>query len=89
MWKDGSRFAAPFMNGLLPSSVVRQAHLALSLWSFVLMGVHLGLHFGIITSKIKGKPVKIALGVLTGGVSVYGFYLFIKANFFDYMLTVD
>lgn len=80
-----SRFAAPFMNGLLPSSVVRQAHLALSHWSFVLVGVHLGLHFGIITSKIKSKPVKIALGVLTGGVSVYGFYLFIKANLFDYM----
>ncbi len=42
-----SRFATPFMNGILPSSIVRQGHLALSHWSFVLMGLHLGLHFGM------------------------------------------
>lgn len=27
-----SRFATPFMNGILPSSIVRQGHLALSHW---------------------------------------------------------
>lgn len=80
-----SRFATPFMNGLLPSSVVRQGHLALSHWSFVLMGVHLGLHFGIVTSKIKNSAAKITLGAVMSGISVYGFYLFFKANFFDYM----
>lgn len=80
-----SRFATPFMNGTLPPSVVRQGHLALSHWSFVLMGLHLGLHFGTITSKVKKKAVIITLGAAAGSISVYGFYLFFKANFFDYM----
>jgi len=81
-----SRFATPFMNGILPSSFVRQAHLALSHWSFVLMGLHLGLHFGIVTAKLKNKAVKIVLGAVMSGVSVCGFYLFIKTDMLSYML---
>lgn len=81
-----SRFATPFMNGLLPSSVVRQGHLALSHWSFVLMGLHLGLHFGIITSKLKNRTVRILLGIVMTGISVYGFYLFFKSDMLNYML---
>lgn len=81
-----SRFATPFMNGILPSSIVRQGHLAMSHWSFVLMGLHLGLHFGIITSKLKNKTVKTVLGIVMTGVSVYGFYLFFKTDMPGYML---
>lgn len=81
-----SRFATPFMNGLLPSSVVRQGHLALSHWSFVLMGLHLGLHFGIITSRMKNRTVRIVLAVVMTGVSVYGFYLFFSSAILNYML---
>ena len=80
-----SRYATPFMNGLLTSSVVRQGHLALSHWSFVLMGVHLGLHFGIITGKLKKSKIRIALGAVISGISIYGFYLFFNSNIFDYM----
>ena len=81
-----SRFATPFMNGILPSTIVRQGHLALSHWSFVLMGLHLGLHFGIITSKLKNRTVKIVAGAVMGGVSVYGFYLFFKSDILKYTL---
>ncbi len=81
-----SRFATPFMNGLLPSSVVRQGHLALPHWSFVLMGLHLGLHFGIITSRMKNRAVRIVLAVVMTGVSVYGFYLFFSSDILNYML---
>ena len=81
-----SRFATPFMNGLLSSSLVRQAHLAMSHWSFVLMGIHLGLHFGIITSKIKNSKVKIAVGTIMSAVAAYGFTLFFRANMLSYML---
>ena len=81
-----SRFATPFMNGILPSSIVRQGHLAMSHWSFVLMGLHLGLHFGIVTSKIKNSAVKITLGAVMTGISVYGFYLFFKSGMLNYML---
>ena len=80
-----SRYTTTFMNGLLTSSVVRQGHLALSYWSFVLMGVHLGLHFGIIASKLPKGKIRIASGALMSGISIYGFYLFFKSNIFDYM----
>lgn len=81
-----SRFATPFMNGILPSSIVRLGHLAMSHWSFVLMGLHLGLHFGIITSKLKNRTARIVLGVVMTGISVYGFYLFFKSDMLNYML---
>lgn len=81
-----SRFATPFMNGILPSSIVRQGHLALSHWSFVLMGLHLGLHFGIVTSKLKNKSLRITLGIVMTGIAVYGFYLFFKSDMLNYML---
>lgn len=80
-----SRFATPFMNGILSSSVVRQGHLALSHWSFVLMGMHLGLHFGMVTTKLPKGAARVALGAVMGGFSVYGFYLFFRTNIFDYM----
>ena len=81
-----SRFATPFMNGILPSSIVRQGHLALSHWSFVLMGLHLGLHFGIVMSKLRNRTVKIILGTVMTGIAVYGFYLFFKSDMLNYML---
>ncbi len=81
-----SRYTAPYLNGVLQTSLVRQAHLSLSHWSFVLMGLHLGLHLGIISSKLKKRSVKIALGVSATAVSVYGFYLFFTEKFLDYML---
>lgn len=80
-----STHATPFMNGLLKTSLVRQGHLALSHWSFVLMGVHLGLHFGIITGKLKKGKIRIVSGAVMSGISVYGFYLFFKSNISDYM----
>ena len=80
-----SRYTTTFMNGLLTSSIVRQGHLALSYWSFVLMGVHFGLHFGIITGKPKKGKVRIAIGAVMSGISIYGFYLFFRSNIFDYM----
>lgn len=81
-----SRFATPFMNGIMPSTIVRQGHLALSHWSFVLMGLHLGLHFGIMVSKLNNRTARIVLGVVMTGVSVYGFYLFFRSDILNYML---
>lgn len=81
-----SRFATPFMNGILPSSIVRQGHLAMSHWSFVLMGLHLGLHFGMITSRLKNKTARIILGTVMTAISVFGFYLFFKSDMLSYML---
>lgn len=58
----------------------------LTYWSFVLIGMHAGMHLGILSSKLKNKAVKVIVFVLMCGVTVCGFWLFIKANIFDYML---
>lgn len=81
-----SRFATPFMHGLLSMSIIRLGHLALSHWSFVLTGIHLGLHLGIISAKLKNGAVRIAAVAVMSGIAVYGFHLFIKENFLNYML---
>ena len=81
-----SRYATPFLNSVIGTAIPRKLHLMLTYWSFVLMGMHSGLHLGIITAKLKNKAVKVIAFVLMCGVSVYGIYLFAKANIFDYML---
>ena len=81
-----SAHALPFLYGLLPVSFARQTHLALSYWSFVLMGFHLGLHVPAMTAAFKwnGK-VKIALSLLCAVIAGLGFRLFVKNGLPDYM----
>lgn len=74
-------------------ATARVLHLAGSHWSFVLMSVHLGLHWGIITGfadkKLKQKAVRnaafILMRLLATGIAVYGGYLFLSADIFNYM----
>lgn len=80
-----SRYATPFMNGLMKASDARKLHMAFSYWSFVLMGVHIGLHLGLITTKFPKGVFRIILAVIMTGVSVWGFMLFLDSNTFDYM----
>lgn len=82
-----SAHAVPFLYGILKVSFARQYHLALSYWSFVLMGFHLGLHVPAITAglKMNGK-VKAVLSLLCAGIAGVGFWLFLKNSLPDYML---
>ena len=82
-----SAHAVPFLYGLLPVSFARQFHLALSYWSFVLMGFHLGLHVPAMTAGLKwsGK-LKAVLALLCAVVAGLGFRLFLKNTLPDYML---
>ena len=80
-----SRYAASFMNGLIKTSDARELHLAISYWAFVLMGVHIGLHFGIITAKLPKGVFRIVSAVIMTGISIWGFMLFLNADIFDYM----
>lgn len=68
-------------------AVARVLHLAGSYWSFVLMSVHLGLHWGMVVSmfhKAKGKAAFL-LRMLAVAVAIYGGYRFLKADIFTYM----
>ena len=82
-----SGHAVPFLYGMAPVTFARQTHLSMSHWSFVLMGLHLGLHVPAMTAKIKMEGRKRTLVsaafCLIAGI---GLWLFIRNGMIDYML---
>ena len=80
-----SGHAVPFLSGFIKTSTARRLHLVMSYWSFVLMGVHLGMHLSIIANKLPKGNLKIAAVVLMSLLSVYGFVLFFKSGIPNYM----
>ena len=60
-----SNYAVPFLYGIARVSFVRVTHLSMSHWSFVLMGLHLGMHIPAMMSgmmrqgKVQGKEQEI------------------------------
>ena len=81
-----SGYAVPFLYWQGGVFLVRQGHLAMSHWAFVLMGVHLGLHLPLMGAKWKlGQRAKTLLalaGTLLGGA---GFWLFWQNGMPDYL----
>lgn len=85
-------FAALPIGG--PMATARSMHLAVSYWGFVLMSVHLGLHWGTVTGIFKkilngGKLPETAVWIIKAAVlavSVYGLTCFVHADIFSYML---
>ena len=74
-----SNHAVPFLYGMADMVFARTAHLALSFWSFILMGLHLGLHLPAITSKVKpGKAAKVLCTGLFTVIAGIGLWLFIR-----------
>ena len=72
-----SSHAVPFMYGMAPVSFARKMHLAMSHWSFVLMGVHLGLHIPVLAAQIRsagktGSGTGIGAGTGAGAGSISG-----------------
>lgn len=73
-------------------ALARVMHLAGSYWGFVLMSLHLGLHWGMIIGlfrKLSGEKKLPALvwimRLLALAVAGYGAFCFIKADIFSYM----
>lgn len=81
-----SGYAVPFLYGMAPVSFVRRTHLSMSHWSFVLMGLHLGMHIPMMTAglKWKGRTKTILAGlfICIGGI---GLYLFLRNGMPDYL----
>lgn len=81
-----SGHAVPFMYGMVKVSLARQIHLSMSHWSFVLMGIHLGLHVPVITAGFKiTDKVKTVLSALFCLAAGAGLYFFIQNRIFDYL----
>lgn len=81
-----SAHAVPFLYGMAPVSLARKMHLAMSHWSFVLMGLHLGLHIPAMASgmKLEGRKKTIAVAVFCA-IACAGMFLFIRNGMFNYM----
>ena len=80
-------FAALSIHG--PMATARMMHLAASYWGFVLMSVHLGLHWSMILGmcrKLTGgreKPQAVTwiLRIMAALLAVYGLYLFGRRDY--------
>ena len=80
-----SSHAVPFLYGILQLSFARRMHLSLSHWTFVLMGLHLGMHMPMILAKLKlGKKQKIFDAVLSL-VAIAGLILCFRNRIYDYL----
>lgn len=75
-----SRYVFTFLPGLGSVALARRLHLPASYWGFVLMSVHLGLHWGMITGMLRRTDSKFShvqallfrcVGV---GIGLYGAY---------------
>ena len=76
----------PALNVEELTSFARLAHLLCSYLSFTLMGIHLGLHWGMIAGKIKAKWPEF-LAVIAAG---YGLYAFVWVNdIFSYIFLTN
>lgn len=80
----------PITGGMATARVM---HLAGSYWGFVLMSVHLGLHWGMIMGMFRklfgGKTFALLvwiLRLLAAGIAVYGALCFYQADIVSYMI---
>ena len=81
-----SNHAVPFLYGMADMVFARTAHLALSYWSFILMGFHIGLHLPAIAAKVKpNKTVRIICTSAFTALAGLGLWLFIKNGIPGYL----
>ena len=81
-----SAHAVPFLYGMMPVSFARRVHLAMSHWSFVLMGIHLGLHIPVMTAKMKIEDkTRTAVTAFFSIIAGIGAFLFLRSGWTDYM----
>lgn len=79
-----SNHAVPFLYNLVNVNTARVMHLAFSHWAFILMGLHIGMHIGVMAAKIK-NPIRSIMLALFTVIAGYGFYLFLKSGIINYI----
>lgn len=76
-------------------SFARLLHMSASHWGFVLMALHLGMHWGMFMGMVKkalkrkqaSRVGKILFPVLGAGIAVYGLVVFFQRDLLTYMLV--
>lgn len=75
-------------------SLARLLHMVSSYWGFVVMALHLGIHWGIFSGlarkifriKESSRARSIVIFFVSAAIAVYGVTVFIKRNLLTYML---
>ena len=69
------------------TAAVREIHLVIAYWGFVLMCVHVGMHLAPFIHKITGKNKRISIILHSVWILIsgYGVYVFIKRAMPEYM----
>ena len=81
-----SGHAVPFMYGMAPASLARKMHLAMSHWSFALMGLHLGLHVPAMTAGMRmDERKRTIIAAIFTCIAGAGLFLFLRNGWADYM----
>ena len=77
-------------------ALARSLHVLSAFWGFVLMALHLGLHWNRILGMVRkaagpisSKPLHIALRVAAVLIAGYGIYAFVKNQFIFYLFLTS
>lgn len=87
-----SRHVFGFLSIRRGLDLARKLHILGAYWGFILMSVHLGLHWntviGVIKKQLKiapSRPRSIMLFIVSAVIAAYGVYVFISRDFAAYM----
>ena len=80
-----SRHALAFLDIRSGTYWARLAHLSGSWWSFILMSLHLGLHWGMIAGRLPGGWKGVGLNVLAALAASCGLHLFLIRDISSYL----
>ncbi len=83
-----SRHVFVFLPARGGMAAARRLHIIGSYWGFLLMSLHLGLHWSMVWSKLERKTGKQNEYLYLAGsvlLAVYGAYAFIKRDFLSYL----
>ena len=78
-------YAVPSLAEFMKASTGRRMHLALSHWSFILMGLHLGLHMPAMLRGVRSKKIRRIGFCLSVPAAGAGLYFFLKNSFPDHL----
>lgn len=79
-----SIYAVPSMYGKINLMLARKMHLAMSYWSFILIGIHIGFHIKAMTAKLADK-MKIIFTIISAVISSIGLWIFLKNGIPNYV----
>lgn len=81
-----SQHAVPFLRSESLVGGARAMHLAFSHWSFLLISAHLGLHWNMMTQKVRGHLVLWRiLSVIAVAAGGYGLFLTVQNQIYSYL----